>query len=114
MAAKAGDNPDSLMTLATVYCLRNLRRTMCYQGFRNKLCLRSDIFLPSEICDKLVNTYVTGQVSLIFLWENNWFTFVMPFALPKQIYGVGAHRQQLRTGRKLLPAFLRPSEHQTD
>uniref|UniRef100_A0A3Q3QWB7 Protein zer-1 homolog n=1 Tax=Monopterus albus TaxID=43700 RepID=A0A3Q3QWB7_MONAL len=54
----AGDNPDSLMTLATVFCLRNLRKTMCYQGFRNKLCLRSDIFLPSEICDKLVNTYM--------------------------------------------------------
>lgn len=58
MAAKAGDNPDSLMTLATVFCLKNLRNTMCYQGFRNKLCLRSDIFLPSEICDKLVNTYM--------------------------------------------------------
>eukprot|EP00064_Thunnus_orientalis_P014727 superscaffoldBa00002605_g14774 len=58
MAAKAGDNPDSLMTLATVFCLRNLRKTMCYQGVSNKLCLRSDIFLPSEICDKLVNTYM--------------------------------------------------------
>ncbi|PWA24048.1 hypothetical protein CCH79_00019139 [Gambusia affinis] len=57
MAAKAGDDPDSLMTLATVFCLRNLRKTMCYQGFRNKLCMRADIFLPSEICDKLVNTY---------------------------------------------------------
>uniref|UniRef100_A0A667WPA8 Protein zer-1 homolog n=1 Tax=Myripristis murdjan TaxID=586833 RepID=A0A667WPA8_9TELE len=58
MAAKAGDNPDSLMTLATAFCLRNLRKTMCYQGYRNKLCLRSDIFLPSEICDKLFNTYM--------------------------------------------------------
>uniref|UniRef100_A0A3P9NMH9 Zyg-11 related, cell cycle regulator n=1 Tax=Poecilia reticulata TaxID=8081 RepID=A0A3P9NMH9_POERE len=58
MAAKAGDDPDSLMTLATVFCLRNLRKTMCYQGFRNKLCMRADIFLPSEICDKLVNTYM--------------------------------------------------------
>ncbi|XP_004084932.1 protein zer-1 homolog [Oryzias latipes] len=58
MATKAGDNPDSLMTLTTVFCLRNLRRTMCYQGPLNKLCLRSDIFLPSEICDKLVNTYM--------------------------------------------------------
>uniref|UniRef100_A0A671YG48 Zyg-11 related, cell cycle regulator n=1 Tax=Sparus aurata TaxID=8175 RepID=A0A671YG48_SPAAU len=55
---KNRDNPDSLMTLATVFCLRNLRKTMCYQGLRNKLCLRSDIFLPSEICDKLVNTYM--------------------------------------------------------
>uniref|UniRef100_A0A674EKY4 Protein zer-1 homolog n=1 Tax=Salmo trutta TaxID=8032 RepID=A0A674EKY4_SALTR len=58
MAAKAGDNPDSLMALTTAFCLRNLRRTMCYLGERNKLCLRSDIFLPSEICDKLVNTYM--------------------------------------------------------
>uniref|UniRef100_A0A8C7U8S7 Protein zer-1 homolog n=1 Tax=Oncorhynchus mykiss TaxID=8022 RepID=A0A8C7U8S7_ONCMY len=57
MEAKAGDNPDSLMALTTAFCLRNLRRTMCYLGERNKLCLRSDVFLPSEICDKLVNTY---------------------------------------------------------
>lgn len=62
MAAKAGDNPDSLMTLSTIFCLRNLRKTVCYQGFGNKLCLRPDIFLPSEICDKLVNKYVpTGH-----------------------------------------------------
>uniref|UniRef100_A0A8D3AES0 Protein zer-1 homolog n=1 Tax=Scophthalmus maximus TaxID=52904 RepID=A0A8D3AES0_SCOMX len=54
----AGDNPESLMALTTVFCLKNLRKTMCYQGFRDKLCLRSDIFLPSEICDKLVNTYM--------------------------------------------------------
>lgn len=60
MAAPAGDNPDSLMTLTTVFCLRNLRKTMCCQGFRNRLSLRSDIFLPSEICDKLVSTYVTA------------------------------------------------------
>lgn len=65
MAAKAGDNPDSLMTLATVFCLRNLRKTMCYQGSRDKLCLRSDIFLPSEICDKLVNVYVYGLTTMI-------------------------------------------------
>uniref|UniRef100_A0A673XFY4 Protein zer-1 homolog n=1 Tax=Salmo trutta TaxID=8032 RepID=A0A673XFY4_SALTR len=58
MAAKAGDNPDSLMALSTAFCLRNLRRTMCYMGDGNKLCLRSDVFLPSEICDKLVNTYM--------------------------------------------------------
>ncbi|XP_061589202.1 protein zer-1 homolog isoform X3 [Cololabis saira] len=58
MATRAGDDPDSLMDLATNFCLRNLRKTMCYQGNRNKLRLRSDVFLPSEICDKLVNTYV--------------------------------------------------------
>uniref|UniRef100_A0AAY4CSW0 Protein zer-1 homolog n=1 Tax=Denticeps clupeoides TaxID=299321 RepID=A0AAY4CSW0_9TELE len=58
MAAKAGDNPDSLMALCTDFCLRNLRRTMCYLGDRNKLTLRPDVFLPSEICDKLVNAYM--------------------------------------------------------
>uniref|UniRef100_H3CBI7 Protein zer-1 homolog n=1 Tax=Tetraodon nigroviridis TaxID=99883 RepID=H3CBI7_TETNG len=58
MAAPAGDDPDSLMSLTTVFCLRNLRRTMCCQGSRNKLSLRPDVFLPSEICDKLLGTYV--------------------------------------------------------
>lgn len=58
MATKAGDDPESLMSLCTVFCLKNLRRTMCYTGERNKLCLRPDVFLPSEICDKLVNVYV--------------------------------------------------------
>ncbi|MCJ8741248.1 hypothetical protein PDJAM_G00068570 [Pangasius djambal] len=58
MATKAGDDPESLMSLCTVFCLKNLRRTMCYTGERNKLCLRPDVFLPSEICDKLVNVYM--------------------------------------------------------
>ncbi|KAF7696629.1 hypothetical protein HF521_005047 [Silurus meridionalis] len=58
MATKAGDDPETLMSLCTVFCLKNLRRTMCYTGERNKLCLRPDIFLPSEICDKLVNMYM--------------------------------------------------------
>ncbi|XP_037401610.1 protein zer-1 homolog [Pygocentrus nattereri] len=58
MAGKAGDNPDSLMALCTVFCLKNLRRTMCYTGVRNRLYLRPDVFLPSEICDKLVNVYM--------------------------------------------------------
>ncbi|KAM9450397.1 protein zer-1 homolog [Clarias gariepinus] len=58
MATKAGDDPESLMSLCTVFCLKNLRRTMCYTGEKNKLCLRPDIFLPSEICDKLVNVYM--------------------------------------------------------
>ncbi|XP_060747524.1 protein zer-1 homolog [Tachysurus vachellii] len=58
MATKAGDDPESLMSLCTVFCLKNLRRTMCYMGERNQLCLRPDIFLPSEICDKLVHMYV--------------------------------------------------------
>lgn len=56
MASKAGDDPDSLMSLCTVFCLKNLRRTMCYsEGERNQLQLRPDVFLPGEICDRLVN-----------------------------------------------------------
>ncbi|NP_998066.1 protein zer-1 homolog isoform X1 [Danio rerio] len=58
MASKAGDDPDSLMSLCTEFCLRNLRRTMCYSGERNRLSLRPDVFLPSEICDRLVNAYM--------------------------------------------------------
>lgn len=65
MATKAGDDPESLMSLCTVFCLKNLRRTMCYTGERNKLCLRPDIFLPSEICDKLVNVYVHSFFKII-------------------------------------------------
>lgn len=55
MATKAGDNPDSLMSLCTTFCLKNLRRTMCYVGDRNRVCLRPDVFLPGEICDRLLN-----------------------------------------------------------
>ncbi|RXN07919.1 zer-1-like protein [Labeo rohita] len=59
MATKVGDDPDSLMSLCTVFCLKNLRRTMCYSdGERNRLHLRPDVFLPSEICDRLVNVYM--------------------------------------------------------
>ncbi|KAA0719649.1 Protein zer-1 -like protein Hzyg [Triplophysa tibetana] len=58
MATKVGDDPDSLMSLCTVFCLKNLRRTMCHTGDRDRLCLRPDVFLPSEICDKLVNVYM--------------------------------------------------------
>ncbi|XP_016352955.1 protein zer-1 homolog, partial [Sinocyclocheilus anshuiensis] len=59
MASKAGDDPDSLMSLCTIFCLKNLRRTMCYsEGEQNRLQLRPDVFLPGEICDRLVNEYM--------------------------------------------------------
>ncbi|MBN3286159.1 ZER1 protein, partial [Polyodon spathula] len=51
------DSPDSLMTLTIEYCLRNLEGTLCYL-LDETLRLHPDIFLPSEICDKLVNTYM--------------------------------------------------------
>ncbi|XP_064420442.1 protein zer-1 homolog [Latimeria chalumnae] len=54
----AADNPDSLMSLCTEYCLRNLEGTLCYLLDNETLCLHPDIFLPSEICDKLVNSYM--------------------------------------------------------
>ncbi|KAM9450399.1 protein zer-1 homolog isoform 2-T2 [Clarias gariepinus] len=57
MAAQLLDDTESLMSLCTVFCLKNLKRTICYTSKRNKLRLRPDIFLPSEICNKLVNVY---------------------------------------------------------
>uniref|UniRef100_A0A8C1MLL5 Protein zer-1 homolog n=1 Tax=Cyprinus carpio TaxID=7962 RepID=A0A8C1MLL5_CYPCA len=54
----AGDDPESLMSLCTVFCLKNLRRTMCYSGEHSRLQLRPDVFLPGEICDRLVNVYM--------------------------------------------------------
>lgn len=62
MATKVGDDPDSLIALSTDYCLRNLNRTMCCAGDKGGLRLRPDVFLPSEICDKLVNAYVCLSV----------------------------------------------------
>ncbi|XP_034764906.2 protein zer-1 homolog isoform X2 [Acipenser ruthenus] len=52
------DSPDSLMTLSIEYCLRNLEGTLCYLLDNETLRLHPDIFLPSEICDKLVNAYM--------------------------------------------------------
>uniref|UniRef100_A0A8C8RT51 Protein zer-1 homolog n=1 Tax=Pelusios castaneus TaxID=367368 RepID=A0A8C8RT51_9SAUR len=54
----ASDSPESLMTLCTDYCLHNLEGTLCYLLDNETLRLHPDIFLPSEICDKLVNEYV--------------------------------------------------------
>lgn len=54
----ASDSPESLMTLCTDFCLRNLEGTLCYLLDNETLRLHPDIFLPSEICDKLVNEYV--------------------------------------------------------
>ncbi|XP_069465285.1 protein zer-1 homolog [Ambystoma mexicanum] len=54
----AMDCPESLMTLCTEYCLRNLDGTLCYLLENETLRLHPDIFLPSEICDKLVNEYI--------------------------------------------------------
>ncbi|XP_034783390.2 protein zer-1 homolog isoform X2 [Acipenser ruthenus] len=56
--AMALDSPDSLMTLSIKYCLRNLEGTLCYLLDNETLRLHPDIFLPSEICDKLVNAYM--------------------------------------------------------
>ncbi|KAK1155890.1 hypothetical protein AOXY_G26741 [Acipenser oxyrinchus oxyrinchus] len=52
------DSPDSLMALSIEYCLRNLEGTLCYLLDNDTLRLHPDIFLPSEICDKLVNAYM--------------------------------------------------------
>ncbi|XP_052038014.1 protein zer-1 homolog isoform X3 [Apodemus sylvaticus] len=54
----ASDTPESLMALCTDFCLRNLDGTLGYLLDKETLRLHPDIFLPSEICDQLVNEYV--------------------------------------------------------
>ncbi|XP_053329038.1 protein zer-1 homolog [Spea bombifrons] len=54
----ASDSPKSLMSICTDVCLRNLKGTLCYLLDNEVLRLHPDIFLPSEICDRLVNEYI--------------------------------------------------------
>ncbi|XP_020821129.1 protein zer-1 homolog isoform X1 [Phascolarctos cinereus] len=54
----ASDSPESLMALCTDFCLRNLEGTLGYLLDNETLRLHPDVFLPSEICDRLVNEYV--------------------------------------------------------
>lgn len=51
----ASDTPESLMALCTDFCLRNLDSTLGCLLDKETLRLHPDIFLPSEICDRLVN-----------------------------------------------------------
>ncbi|XP_028570805.1 protein zer-1 homolog isoform X1 [Podarcis muralis] len=71
----ASDSPDPLMTLCTDYCLYNLEGTLCYLLDNETLRLHPDIFLPSEICDRLVNEYVElVNADTIFEHNENFFT----------------------------------------
>ncbi|XP_065274770.1 protein zer-1 homolog [Emys orbicularis] len=71
----ASDSPESLMTLCTDYCLRNLEGTLCYLLDNETLRLHPDVFLPSEICDKLVNEYVElVNADSIFEPHESFFT----------------------------------------
>ncbi|KFV64087.1 Protein zer-1, partial [Dryobates pubescens] len=71
----ASDSPESLMRLCTDYCLRNLEGTLCYLLDNQTLRLHPDIFLPSEICDKLVNEYVElVKTDSIFEPHESFFT----------------------------------------
>ncbi|NXL08774.1 ZER1 protein, partial [Mesembrinibis cayennensis] len=71
----ASDSPESLMTLCTDYCLRNLEGTLCYLLDNETLRLHPDIFLPSEICDKLVNEYVElVKTDSVFEPHESFFT----------------------------------------
>ncbi|KAM8933767.1 protein zer-1 homolog [Pelodytes ibericus] len=54
----ASDSPETLMTICTDFCLRNLKGTLCYLLDNETLRLHPDVFLPSEICDRLVNEYI--------------------------------------------------------
>ncbi|XP_070614569.1 protein zer-1 homolog isoform X2 [Erythrolamprus reginae] len=66
----ASDSPESLMTLCIDYCLNNLEGTLCYLLDNETFRLQKDIFLPSEICDRLVNDYV-DLVNTDTLLEHN-------------------------------------------
>ncbi|XP_026541624.1 protein zer-1 homolog isoform X2 [Notechis scutatus] len=66
----ASDSPESLMTLCIDYCLHNLEGTLCYLLDNESFRLQTDIFLPSEICDRLVNDYV-DLVNADTLFEHN-------------------------------------------
>lgn len=68
------------MTLCTDYCLRNLEGTLCYLLDNETLRLHPDIFLPSEICDKLVNEYVSG-----LLWEGAGSSEEKEYSSPERI-----------------------------
>ncbi|OXB72180.1 UNVERIFIED_CONTAM: hypothetical protein H355_000897 [Colinus virginianus] len=71
----ASDSPESLMTLCTDFCLRNLEGTLCYLLDNETLRLHPDIFLPSEICDRLVNEYVElVKTDSIFEPHESFFT----------------------------------------
>uniref|UniRef100_A0A8D0HF10 Protein zer-1 homolog n=1 Tax=Sphenodon punctatus TaxID=8508 RepID=A0A8D0HF10_SPHPU len=71
----ASDSPESLMALCTDYCLRNLEGTLCYLLDNETLRLHPDIFLPSEICDKLVNEYMElVNADSIFEHNESFFT----------------------------------------
>ncbi|KAM9324890.1 protein zer-1 homolog [Gastrophryne carolinensis] len=54
----ATDSPDSLLSICTDFWLRNLKGTLCYLLDSEILKLHPDIFLPGEICDRLVNEYI--------------------------------------------------------
>uniref|UniRef100_A0A8C5R0M1 Protein zer-1 homolog n=1 Tax=Leptobrachium leishanense TaxID=445787 RepID=A0A8C5R0M1_9ANUR len=54
----ASNSPESLMAICTDFCLRNLKGTLCYLLDNEILRLHPDVFLPSEICDRLVNEYI--------------------------------------------------------
>ncbi|XP_070811849.1 protein zer-1 homolog [Pituophis catenifer annectens] len=66
----ASDSPESLMSLCIDYCLHNLEGTLCYLLDNETFRLQTDIFLPSEICDRLVNDYV-DLVNADTLFEHN-------------------------------------------
>lgn len=84
----ASDSPESLMTLCTDYCLRNLEGTLCYLLDNETLRLHPDIFLPSEICDKLVNEYVSDLwKSCCLVWEGAGCSAKQEYSSLKRVMG---------------------------
>lgn len=77
------------MALCTDYCLRNLEGTLCYLLDNETLRLHPDIFLPSEICDKLVNEYVSDLWKSCLVWEGAGCSGKGEYSSLKRVMGKG-------------------------
>ncbi|XP_018587092.2 protein zer-1 homolog isoform X1 [Scleropages formosus] len=89
--AQAGDRPESLAEICTARCLRNLGGTMCRTSAEGSLSLSGGVFLPSEICDRLLNTYVELVLTDSTFQKHDGF-----FTLFSDPYSTRLKRVQLR------------------
>uniref|UniRef100_A0A8C9SW68 Protein zer-1 homolog n=1 Tax=Scleropages formosus TaxID=113540 RepID=A0A8C9SW68_SCLFO len=87
----AGDRPESLAEICTARCLRNLGGTMCRTSAEGSLSLSGGVFLPSEICDRLLNTYVELVLTDSTFQKHDGF-----FTLFSDPYSTRLKRVQLR------------------
>ncbi|XP_029115586.1 protein zer-1 homolog isoform X2 [Scleropages formosus] len=99
--AQAGDRPESLAEICTARCLRNLGGTMCRTSAEGSLSLSGGVFLPSEICDRLLNTYVELVLTDSTFQKHDGF-----FTLFSDPYSTRLKRVQLRNDVDLIELHL--------